>query len=85
MKLAIAAFATTFALATSASAMIGPYERAIDEKAAAGELRSGQSGTIEVAVYPAGPNVDWSTDGTKAVTVFDAGTTDAHASGYNAR
>jgi len=85
MKLAIASFSTALLLATSASAMTGPYERMINAQVAAGELVSGEQETIEVTTTPSGPSVDWSESGEKSVTVFESNPENYHAAGYESR
>ncbi|WP_137702662.1 hypothetical protein [Marimonas lutisalis] len=86
MKTAFAAFGTALVLATSASAMVGPYERAINDKAAMGQLGSGMLETVEVRTQPASPNADWRASGEKTVTVFDAdNTTSANKPGPYSR
>ena len=85
MKLAIAAFSTALVLATGASAMIGPYERAIDQALANGDLTSGTQAVVEVRSAPSGPNVEWSADGEKAVTLFETPVTDSRTLGYEGR
>ena len=85
MKLAITSFSTALLLATSASAMTGPYERMINAQVAAGELTAGVQETIEVTTTPSGPSVDWSESGEKSVTVFESNAKDYHSSGYESR
>lgn len=84
MKLALATFATALVLATSASAMIGPYERETDAKLADGELVSGSQTTVQVSTIPSGPSIDWAADGKKSVTIFKSSKTNTQ-SGFEGR
>ncbi|MDU8927606.1 hypothetical protein RXV86_09440 [Alisedimentitalea sp. MJ-SS2] len=71
MKLAIAAFGTALVLATSASAMIGPYERAVEDPAAATHLFTTGNDTVDqTASVSNSPESDWTGDDIKKVTVF---------------
>ena len=86
MKLAIAAFGTALVLATSASAMIGPYERAVENPEAAMHLFTTGSGDYEqVASRSTSPEADWNDGQERKVTHFpNAADGDQHF-GVNAR
>lgn len=73
MKLAFAALATTLALASGASAMIGPYERAVNEPANHVSLfTEGEVRTVTTADRSTSPESNWTASGTAKVTVFPA-------------
>ena len=73
MKLSIAAFGTALVLATSASAMVGPYERAVENPEAAMHLFTTGSGDYEKAGNRStSPEADWTGEDAKKVTVFSS-------------
>lgn len=70
MKLTIAAFSTALAFATGASAMIGPYERAvIDPTVENGLFTRGEQKTVETRDV-ASPAFRWNDGEPRDVTVF---------------
>ncbi|MCF3595279.1 hypothetical protein LZG00_14880 [Rhodobacteraceae bacterium LMO-12] len=76
MKLAIAAFSTALVLATSASAMIGPYERAvIDPTVENGLFTRGEQKTVETKEV-ASPAYSWNAGQPQEVTVFSTSSPD---------
>ena len=86
MKLAIAAFGTALVLATSASAMIGPYERAVEDPAAASHLFTTGNGTVERGVSRStSPEADWADGNVRKVTTFSTSVGDDENIGVNAR
>ena len=70
MKLAIAAFSTALVLATGASAMIGPYERAVDQPDVAGHLFTDGAQDNRASSTSSSPAADWNNGEVKNVTVF---------------
>lgn len=88
MKLAIAAFGTALVLATGASAMIGPYERAVNDPATAEQLSTTGAGAYDrIQSDSASPEGDWANGEDKKLTVFPASNTadDTDHFGVNAR
>ncbi|MEZ5716111.1 MAG: hypothetical protein R3D85_13660 [Paracoccaceae bacterium] len=76
MKLAIAAFATTLALASGASAMVGTYERAVDSPTDNTHLFTmGESQAVRVSDRVSSPEADWNASGKVNVTVFKSDAT----------
>jgi len=71
MKLAIATLAASLSLATAASAMIGPYERAVDDPATHAALfTTGEAGPASVAEGgSASPEAVWTNGEAASVTV----------------
>ncbi len=78
MKLAIAAFGTAMILATGASAMVGPYERAVNDPANAQLFTSGMEG-FGPASDSASPQAVWSNGKAAEVTVFSTKNTTTSA------
>ena len=85
MKLAIATFSAALVLATSVSAMVGPYERAINEQTNSGELVSGTQTTVDVSNVPAAPSADWSANGEKTITIYYNAPADTNNSAFEGR
>ncbi len=85
MKLAFATLATIIALATGASAMVGPYERAVNENESRLFTEGAQART-GVETTSTSPQAEYAVGGEKQITVFpadaDAG---RHVNGYEGR
>ncbi|WP_372675088.1 hypothetical protein [Aquicoccus sp.] len=85
MKLALATLATTIALATGASAMVGPYERAVNENQA-GLFTQGAQARTGVETQSNSPNAEYAVGNEKQVTVFSADTNaQTQFNGYEGR
>ena len=86
MKLVIAAFSTALVLATSASAMIGPYERAVDDPAATADLFTTGAQDVTATGSSTSPEADWNNGEAKTRSVFSTkgDSSDQHF-GANAR
>ncbi|MDU8927605.1 hypothetical protein RXV86_09435 [Alisedimentitalea sp. MJ-SS2] len=86
MKLAIAAFGTALVLASGASAMVGPYERAVDAPDAAQHLFTTGSGDYEQANSRShSPEADWYDGQERKVTQFTTSVEQNQLKGVNAR
>ncbi len=85
MKLALATLATTIALATGASAMVGPYERAVNENET-GLFTQGAQAEASTTSHSNSPAVGFTRDGDKQITVFIANDTKPnHHNGFEGR
>ncbi|KAA0909931.1 hypothetical protein FLO80_19480 [Aquicoccus porphyridii] len=85
MKLALTALATTIALATGASAMVGPYERAVNDNQA-GLFTQGAQTQTGVETQSDSPEADYAIGGEKQITVFSANASDTRSfNGYEGR
>ncbi len=71
MKLELATLATTIALATGASAMVGPYERAVNEDES-GLFTQGAEARASTTSHSDSPVLGFTRDGVKQVTLFSA-------------
>ncbi len=70
MKLAIAAFSTALVLATGASAMVGPYERAVNDAANNSDLITTGMQEAKASNQSTSPQAEWSNGEVKEITVF---------------
>lgn len=78
MKLAIAAFSTALVLASGASAMVGPYERAVEEPSAASDLFTTGTQDVKASTTSTSPAAEWNNGEAKKITVFSTnGNSDA--------
>lgn len=70
MKLAIAAFSTALVLATGASAMVGPYERAVDNAPGDSSLFTTGAQDVKDNSVSTSPQAEWNNGEDKGITVF---------------
>lgn len=76
MKLALAAFGTALVIASSASAMIGPYERAVNDVNSASQLfTTGDAEINRASSNATSPEAEWNGGETQTITVFSANAT----------